>query len=96
MNGNRRAIPAHCAMHGGTPAFTNLLMSKRDGTIVRRRVSARGAALRRICPARTATGPGSNLLAVLHPLGQLRWTPPRPGARTMERAADAAFSSLIN
>jgi hypothetical protein len=24
-----------------------------------------------------------------------RWTPPRPAARTMERAADAAFSSLI-
>jgi hypothetical protein len=34
VNGNRRAIPAHCAMHGGTPGFTNLLMSKRDGTIV--------------------------------------------------------------
>jgi hypothetical protein len=34
VNGNRRAIPAHCAMHGGTPGFTNLLMSKRNRTIV--------------------------------------------------------------
>lgn len=35
MNGrNRHAIPAHCTTHGGTPGFTNLLMSKRDRTIV--------------------------------------------------------------
>ena len=34
MNGNRRAIPNHCTTHGGTPLFTNLLMSERDGTLV--------------------------------------------------------------
>lgn len=35
MNGsNRRAIPAHCTTHGGTPGFTNLVLSKRNGTIV--------------------------------------------------------------
>ena len=33
MNGNRRAIPATCAQHGGTPGFTNLVVSKRDGAI---------------------------------------------------------------
>jgi hypothetical protein len=35
VNGrNRRAIPAHCTTHGGTPGFTNLVLSKRNGTIV--------------------------------------------------------------
>jgi hypothetical protein len=31
--GNRRAIPAHCTLHGGTPGFTNLVVSKLDGGI---------------------------------------------------------------
>lgn len=31
---NRRTIPATCTTHGGTPGFTNLVVSKRDGTIV--------------------------------------------------------------
>lgn len=31
--GNRRAIPAHCILHGGTPGFTNLVVRKLDGGI---------------------------------------------------------------
>jgi hypothetical protein len=30
----RRAIPATCALHRGPVGFTNLLVTKRDGTIV--------------------------------------------------------------
>lgn len=30
---NRRAIAATCTQHGGTPGFTNLVVSKKDGTI---------------------------------------------------------------
>jgi hypothetical protein len=30
---NRRAIAATCTQHGGTPGFTNLVVSKRDGEI---------------------------------------------------------------
>jgi hypothetical protein len=30
----RKAIPATCGLHGGSIGFTNLLVSKRDGTIV--------------------------------------------------------------
>lgn len=34
MNGsNRRTIPVTCATHGGTPGYTNLVISKRDGNI---------------------------------------------------------------
>jgi hypothetical protein len=33
-NGRRRVIPATCALHRGPVGFTNLLVSKRDGTIV--------------------------------------------------------------
>jgi hypothetical protein len=29
----RRAIPATCATHGGASGYTNLLVTKRDGTI---------------------------------------------------------------
>ncbi|MDQ3762104.1 MAG: hypothetical protein M3460_10530 [Actinomycetota bacterium] len=32
--GNRRVIPTTCSLHGGTPGFTNLVVSKRDGAIV--------------------------------------------------------------
>lgn len=30
---NRRVIHAHCTRHGGTPGFTNLVVSKRNGDI---------------------------------------------------------------
>lgn len=30
---NRRTIHATCATHGGTPGFTNLVATKRDGQI---------------------------------------------------------------
>jgi hypothetical protein len=30
---HRRAIPAHCTTHGGTPGYTNLVVSKRGGHI---------------------------------------------------------------
>jgi hypothetical protein len=30
---NRRAIPAHCTTHGGTPGYTNLVVTKRGGAI---------------------------------------------------------------
>lgn len=30
---NRRAIPATCTQHGGTPGFTNLVVSKRNSDI---------------------------------------------------------------
>jgi hypothetical protein len=34
MNGsNRRTIPATCTTHGGTPGYTNLVVSKRKGSI---------------------------------------------------------------
>ncbi|MGH3548958.1 MAG: hypothetical protein ACRDQU_12775 [Pseudonocardiaceae bacterium] len=29
-----RVVPATCTMHGGTPGFTNVRVSRRDGTIV--------------------------------------------------------------
>lgn len=32
--GSRKVIPASCTTHGGTPGFTNLAVSKRDGDIV--------------------------------------------------------------
>lgn len=31
---NRLVIPVTCTTHGGTPGFTNLILSKRNGTIV--------------------------------------------------------------
>jgi hypothetical protein len=34
MNGsNRRAIPATCTTHGGTPGYTNLVVTRRGGSI---------------------------------------------------------------
>lgn len=33
VTNGRRAIPATCTQHGGTPGFTNLLITKRDGEI---------------------------------------------------------------
>jgi hypothetical protein len=30
---NRRVINASCTQHGGTPGFTNLVITKRDGDI---------------------------------------------------------------
>ncbi len=34
VRGRRRAIPATCQLHRGARGFTNLMVSKRDGTIV--------------------------------------------------------------
>ena len=34
MSDNRRAISITCSVHGGTPGFTNLMVSQRDGDIV--------------------------------------------------------------
>jgi hypothetical protein len=31
---NRCAIPATCTTHGGTPGFTNLVVSKRGGIVL--------------------------------------------------------------
>jgi hypothetical protein len=33
-SGRRRVIPATCELHRGAVGFTNLLVTKRDGTIV--------------------------------------------------------------
>lgn len=33
VRSNRRVINASCTQHGGTPGFTNLVVSKRDGEI---------------------------------------------------------------
>ncbi|MDQ2882188.1 MAG: hypothetical protein M3Y48_13465 [Actinomycetota bacterium] len=30
----QRVVPATCTMHGDTPGFTNIRVSRRDGTIV--------------------------------------------------------------
>ncbi|MGH3944094.1 MAG: hypothetical protein ACRDSI_03470 [Pseudonocardiaceae bacterium] len=32
-NGNRRVLHATCSQHGGTPGFTNLVVSKLDGHV---------------------------------------------------------------
>ena len=33
-SGQRRVIPATCALHGGSAGYTNLMVNNSDGTIV--------------------------------------------------------------